>query len=807
VPYNHAYVLVSIYSSYLSHVHVIGNGTSTTVQIQVDYIHVIISQNVEPAWGYTDTAIINTTVKISGIISLENGTVLTGVSVKIYWNNGTDVLISTETTNFTGGYSFIYTVPYYHDFTTIYIFTNYSSSNRIIGNGTSSSKALTIDNLHTQIDWNINTLITSNIAPITSYVNISGTLSLTNGTILSNKPIQICWNNGTEVVIQTIYTESDGSFSYDYKIPYDHTFSNVQVYVRFVSYDRLYANVSSSSSTVFVRNYQTQVTLSISESTAYPSDSIYFTGRLLLSYNSSPLSNMLVRIYAGDTSSPHLLASGYTNSTGYYTISFTIPTSVTRGDYNIWANFTSSDRLYNATLSSLNVLTIRKQATLTLTIKDTALRNSVFYIAGQILDSNGNPEAYAHVELSIQPMGWTGSATTDSTGSFNISLNIPDTASGLQTVEGYVPPSTYLDVSNVTKTFQIVIATTLNVEIDSSHSYYSQENLQISGVLRDEDGNSIASKQIYVYIGSSISVTANTNSSGGFNFDISLSSITENGIYTITVSFAGDTNYIEANYTVQIHIFIAAQISMESVPNSNLQTGEPVVFMGRLLDTSSNPIVNREVSFYVNNSLIHSVYTNSSGYFTFSYTVPTTLESGHVLVDIRSVANTQYEATFNIVSNNNNNNTTPGGGSILQISNLLPYIGLGAFIVVLLIYYFMVYRTAKPKEVVLDIPAKLRNIKRLADAGQYSEAISLAYQTFELMAERTTGIKRASHQTAREYLETVLKELPISKDMIMPFLSYYEEARFSNHTITKEHYDNAIRLFTEIYPRISGGTA
>ncbi|MHA2043960.1 MAG: DUF4129 domain-containing protein [Candidatus Thorarchaeota archaeon] len=102
----------------------------------------------------------------------------------------------------------------------------------------------------------------------------------------------------------------------------------------------------------------------------------------------------------------------------------------------------------------------------------------------------------------------------------------------------------------------------------------------------------------------------------------------------------------------------------------------------------------------------------------------------------------------------------------------------------------------------IDIPTKLRNIKKLADAGKYGASITLAYRTFEQMCGTKMGSERSHNETAREYLDRVLKTIPLDLTTVEQFVQSYEEARFSHHEMTRERYEEAVRIFTDIYPRI-----
>jgi hypothetical protein len=141
---------------------------------------------------------------------------------------------------------------------------------------------------------------------------------------------------------------------------------------------------------------------------------------------------------------------------------------------------------------------------------------------------------------------------------------------------------------------------------------------------------------------------------------------------------------------------------------------------------------------------------------------------------------------------------------VQDIQTVLPFIALsGAIIVVLLYLYFvkgMFQGTVKTRGV--DIPSKLRNIKKLADAGKYSASITLAYRTFEQMCGMKIGSERANSETAREYIERVAKVISLDTATVDMFVATYEEARFSSHEVTRDRYEYAIRLFTDLYPRI-----
>ena len=66
--------------------------------------------------------------------------------------------------------------------------------------------------------------------------------------------------------------------------------------------------------------------------------------------------------------------------------------------------------------------------------------------------------------------------------------------------------------------------------------------------------------------------------------------------------------------------------------------------------------------------------------------------------------------------------------------------------------------------------------------------------------------ERMSSETAREYVERILKILPLDSEIVEQFVQAYEEARFTGQEIMRERYEFAIKVFTDLYPRVEGAT-
>ena len=147
---------------------------------------------------------------------------------------------------------------------------------------------------------------------------------------------------------------------------------------------------------------------------------------------------------------------------------------------------------------------------------------------------------------------------------------------------------------------------------------------------------------------------------------------------------------------------------------------------------------------------------------------------------------------------------TQGGNPLQGTDLLIAGILLIGAVVAVLAYLYIVRGMFRSPVVSrgFDIPGKLRNIKKLADAGKYGASITLAYRTFEQMCGAKMGSERTHSETAREYLDRVLETIPLDAGTVEQFVQTYEEARFSHHEMTRERYEEAVRIFTDLYPRI-----
>jgi hypothetical protein len=329
------------------------------------------------------------------------------------------------------------------------------------------------------------------------------------------------------------------------------------------------------------------------------------------------------------------------------------------------------------------------------------------------------------------------------------------------------------------------------------------ESFGVDITLSDDDGNYLDFEEVSVSLGSRLLGTVQLITAAGqrFQFTIPLDWDDGEGTFNITVNynpvpttFLNPSTYISTN---SIHVF--TDVIFSATPQ-RVDPGQSFTIQCTVTDSSGNPLARRTVELHYNGTDVYTLGTDNNGMITH----PVSAQAEGTII--------RFSLTFigfgvgNIQSNTFEINIQTTGGNPLQGTDLLiaGILLVGAVIAVLAYLYIVrgMFRGTPGISRGIDIPTKLRNIKKLADAGKYGASITLAYRTFEQMCGSKMGSERAHNETAREYLDRVLETIPLDLGTVEQFVQTYEEARFSHHEMTRERYEEAVRIFTDLYPRI-----
>ncbi len=648
-----------------------------------------------------------------------------------------------------------------------------------------------------------------NVAPSPVYLGktlaIWGTVTWDNGSLYPNSPVDFYWGDpfGTWELIQLDWlTDGSGNFYYEFSVPADTPLGDRQVwaYIDPVGYA---TSGMSPTLPITVAIITVDLTATVDLTIVYLNQAITFSGNLQFT-NTSPMVDYEVEIWWGG----ELLTTETTLGTGDFSYIYTLQWDDDIGPISGYALFRPPDISFGTLdiLEPFSDVTVLERVDVFLDpvpIINTVSRGDTLQVTGYVLNDGGFAADSVRVEALYNhtPTGFTAVTTSD--GSFTININVLQSVlPGTYNISVYVI-SPYHDMRNgpVAWFIDVYIASEVDVQINQV-SIMPGESFSVDVQLFDDDANPLDEEWVTLSLGSTnIANIQITDPSGRMTIVLAvpLSWAEGDGFFTITANYAGgsfiDPDSFES--TNSIHVF--TEVDFQPLTPRRIDPGARFSLEVALLDPSGNPIVNREVRLTLNGTDNYPLFTGSDGIVSYGlgpYTEGTSISFTLTLLSTE-VTPVFYDGfTINIQTVGDN----PLQGADLLIAGILL---IGAVVAVLAYLYIVkgMFRSTVISRGI-DIPTKLRNIKKLADAGKYGASITLAYRTFEQMCGTKIGSERSHNETAREYLDRVLQTIPLDLATVEQFVQTYEEARFSHHEMTRERYEDAVRIFTDLYPRI-----
>ncbi|NHI89783.1 MAG: DUF4129 domain-containing protein [Candidatus Thorarchaeota archaeon] len=648
------------------------------------------------------------------------------------------------------------------------------------------------------------------VTPTTVYLDqalrITGTVQWDNGTSYANLPLDIYWGDyygANTVIVNDYLTDGTGDFTIIFDIPDDlGLLTYVQHVWAYIASSGYAASGESPVIPVTVDIYRATITTNVDTTTTYLGGSVTFSGTLQFT-NGTPLVGYDIQIWWGGN---HLTTLTITDpALGSFSYLYSVPYSNAIGVLSGYALFEPPTIAWGVTdtnqpFSSVTVIE-RVDVFMDPQPADNSLtRGGTLVVTGHVLNDGGFNADGVTVEVLANgtPSSFTSVTATD--GTYSISVTVPGTAQrGLYYI-GIQVTSTYHELRNGPTEWTILVYIASHVDVQTSvQSLMPGEHFSANIQLIDDDGIPLNGQSVSIYLGSTHLTNVLLTDASRMNVSllVPLTWSEGNGIFNITAQYGG-TGYINPSAVIAgegIHVF--EDVVFSYTPH-RVDPGQPFTIQCTLHDPSGNPIMFRRIRLNYNSTNVFNYVLDVTG--TFRHDVPAQSRSiirfAVVLISI-DVDNIQSN-TFTI-------NIETTGGNPLQGTDLLiaSILLIGAVIAVLA--YLYIVRGMFRSPIIsrgIDIPTKLRNIKKLADSGKYGASITLAYRTFEQMCGSKMGSERTSSETAREYLDRVLQVIPLDGATVEQFVQTYEEARFSHHEMTRERYEEAVRIFTDLYPRI-----
>ncbi|TFF68390.1 DUF4129 domain-containing protein [Candidatus Thorarchaeota archaeon] len=708
--------------------------------------------------------------------------------------------VATVSTDINGYFSTVWQIPQSTPAGTHSIWVAFRPSENWIANSSSNPVSLNITAL--TIIWTIEANPIS--VYLDHYLNVSGTMTLDNGTPYRYVDVNLYWNHYADSVGQLfltiVSTDVNGYFQYIFRVNATTPVGITDVWASCLPPD-LFVNPSQSDPAA-INIEQIPVTLIADPipTSIYRGGELSVSGTLTFG-NGTSMSSYTMELIWGSS----VVATDTTSSSGGFTLSYTIPWDEPLELYRCIVRFSAPSEAYEAAQTGDEFVQVRDRVTVTLDDQTVfeLVRGDALVVTGTITNGGGGV-ANVTVMTYANTSSTGESGVTDADGNFSIVVQLPsDAQPGLYFIS-VAPDTPFIDVQSNLRfwTIQVHLLSEISVDVLTTGDIMPGEPIQIEVLLVDEDGNAIDGT-VSISLNNTFIGDRRTNNADWVTLTVSIPTdwARGSGLFVVVVDYEG-AGYIVGNSvqsTQSVHIF--SEAALDNGTPERIQSGDDLIISGTLYDrvgANRLPITDRTLVISIGGRE-ETVVTDINGDFSHRWLGQLENESIEYTITVLSSANNMTIGSYTVQVQSNT-------GGLMQslIDIIVPSIALaGAVIVVLLYLYYVKGMFRSPvKRTALDIPSKLRNIKKLAGAGKYGQAITLAYRTFEQMSGMKIGSERLASETAREYLDRVMKSLPLDSANVEKFMAIYEEARFSGSEMSREQYEEAVRIFTDIYPRI-----
>jgi hypothetical protein len=652
------------------------------------------------------------------------------------------------------------------------------------------------------------------VTPSTVYLDqsltIYGRVVWDNGTPYSNLPLDVYWGDyystANNVIVPDYLTDGSGYFTIIFEIPDDLDLLTYVQHVWAYIDPAGYATFGESPIVpITVDIYHVSLTTAVDLTTVYLGGTVTFSGTLQFT-NTTPLVGYDVEIYWGGVYLTTITISD--PILGAFSYPHPVPYSNAIGDLSGYALFRAPTIAWGDldTLEFFDTVTVIELVDVFMDPEpavNIVSRGDTLVIEGDVFNDGGFAADGVTVE-ALADSGGTGSVSvTAGDGSFSISLVVPTNANrGVYNISVHVTSLFHQLRFGPTEWFiQVYIDTRILVDTNPG-SFMPGERISVYIELFDDDFNPLDDEMVSVYLGLTQIADVQMTTASGMSFDlvIPLSWSEGNGHFNITAEYDGNIALYINRGSVEsagsIHVF--DEVVFTSNPR-RVDPGQSFIIECYLRDPEGNPITYRSVWLNINttDTVPYFIDDDGSVFHSMPALVDGTVVNFRIILISTDIDNIRSDIfTINI--------QTTGGNPLQGTDLLIASILLIGAVVAVLAYLYIVRGMFRSPTISrgFDIPTKLRNIKKLADSGKYGASITLAYRTFEQMCGTKMGSERTHSETAREFLDRVLEAIPLDSGTVEQFVQTYEEARFSHHEMTRERYEEAVRIFTDLYPRI-----
>jgi hypothetical protein len=490
---------------------------------------------------------------------------------------------------------------------------------------------------------------------------------------------------------------------------------------------------------------------------------------------------------------------------GVFHVQMSIPYQLKSGLYYIVTDYLPT--LQYPTATEFSLLTVKGTTTIGFkheNIRIEVARGTVTSVIMYLKDNTGEGLANKKVRISYHTVtSHELERTTTINGSFKFEF-IAEASASL----GYVDVITEFEgeepwLLGCAPTHKFVIKTVTYIDIISPSSddkVVRGESLEVRGKLYDDTDTGISDKELTILVGLDILGTADTDAHGAFTFSCTVPRTVHRGPTNIEVRFDGELGYDSSNMKLQVIIY-AKPVLMISIPEApqNLVAGETyevIVYLGEA--DAPIGISSAKLTTELGGKPGPGLITNETGYATFIVTFPRGKTELAIKVkyegsDADYYVGIEREAKFKL--------TRKFIG--MDWSFYLPLIiGIGAIILVGAVWLIWSRHHIKViKRIVAETATELET------SDEYRRII---YRAYKRMCECLLryGFMRHYSETPREFARAVRRALPfISNTHLDKLTKLFEEARYSDHKLTKRDKTRALRSLREVKRSLEIGSS
>lgn len=585
--------------------------TVFSISVQRYPVDLVVTVNPNPAY-------LNETVVIYVVLSFgHNSTPVSNAQVSIWWFNGSDILITTVTTNSTGGAQYAYSgMSGDSVWTGIEVYGTYSGS-LLIASAESVHQVLTLQ------QW-VTIIVGFNSGGVTN-CSVGQTLTLT-GVLYYNLtgpdvPLIGAW---VEILVDgspvgTTQTTSDGSFAYDWTIPPSTTIGDHYIVASYVSRINWIADFSTAPVTISVRLIPVSLSAIGDVSVVYLGDNITISGNLTFGNGTGMVGYDVALVWDG--SIVDTLTT--TNPAGSFQFVYPVPWTQHLGTVPYYVAFLAPSEVFENAVSSQQQVAVFDRVTLRLDPQTVVIVTigSYLTVKGYVTHGGGNAPGVPLAIVVDSTVSWD-TVSTGSDGRFSVSLEVPSGWSlGQHIVTLAIDYGNY-DVQGTPDswTIEVHLGTRVLVQVTPQGDIMPGETFTVFIRLEDTEGGALTGSVTLSLGGVNIDTLLVSSPDGNtFERGIPLSWSSGSGLFTLSVSYGG-SGYVDGStrdVANPIHVF--ANVVFSPGTPTRIDPGDSLTISCTLTDDSAShyPIVGRDVLIHLNGTSTETRTTGDDGRITY----------------------------------------------------------------------------------------------------------------------------------------------------------------------------------------------